>query len=417
MLLIKNAKILTMAGPDIERGDILIDGGKISAVGENLKAPQGTEIIDASGPVGAARFRGRALPPRHVGGRHGLRGRGRQRGDRPRDAAPAGHRRDQPRGPCFREAREAGVTTACTGPGSANVIGGQFAAVKTWGVRIDDMILREPLALKAALGENPKRTYSEQKKSPSTRMASAALFREAMVSAQEYKKKMGGEHAPERSLKMEILVDALEGRLPVKIHAHRADDILTAIRIAKEFGLNYSIEHCTEGYMIPEILLRENVKIIVGPLLSERSKIELKNLTYEAPRILHEAGVKFALMTDHPVIPLQYLPVTAALAVREGLETHGARGHHGQRRGDRGHRGPRGQPRARQGRRHRAFRRQPAGLPREGAARVHQRAGSISIGNKLQFCVFLQIQWPAAILRLGLYSCIYAGNWLPIFMW
>jgi imidazolonepropionase-like amidohydrolase len=319
MLLIKNAKVLTMAGPDVERGCILIDDGKIVQVGEGLSAPQGTETLDAQGMWALPGFVDAHC---HLGmWEDGMGFEGADGNEATDPVTPQMRAIDaiNPVDPCFREAREAGVTTACTGPGSANVIGGQFAAVKTWGVRIDDMILREPLALKAALGENPKRTYSEQKKAPSTRMANAAIFREAMVAAQEYKRKLGGENPPDRSLKMEILVDALEGRLPVKIHAHRADDILTAIRISKEFGLNYSIEHCTEGYMMPEVLRRENVKVIVGPLLSERSKIELRNLTYEAPRILHEAGVKFALMTDHPVIPLQYLPVTAALAVREGL--------------------------------------------------------------------------------------------------
>jgi len=320
MILIKNAKVLPMSGPDIECGDILIDNGKIAQVGIGLKAPQGTEVIDAKGLWALPGFVDAHC---HLGmWEDGMGFEGADGNEATDPVTPHLRAIDaiNPVDACFREAREAGVTTACTGPGSANVIGGQFAAVKTCGTRIDDMILREPLALKAALGENPKRVYNDQKKAPSTRMATAAIFREAMVSAQEYKKKMGGKHAPDRSLKMEILVDVLEGRLPVKIHAHRADDIITAIRIAKEFGLNYSVEHCTEGYMITDILKRENVKVIIGPLFSERSKIELKNLTYDSPRILAEAGVKFALMTDHPVIPLQYLPVTAALAVREGLD-------------------------------------------------------------------------------------------------
>lgn len=320
MILIKNAKVLTMAGPDIECGDILIDGTRIAKVGENLAAPEGTEIIDAKGMWALPGFVDAHC---HLGmWEDGMGFEGADGNEATDPVTPHLRAIDaiNPVDPCFREAREAGVTTACTGPGSANVIGGQFAAVKTWGNRIDDMILREPLALKAALGENPKHVYNEQKKMPTTRMGTAAIFREAMTAAQEYKKKLGGEHAPDRSLKMEILADALDGRLPVKIHAHRADDILTAIRIAKEFNLPYSVEHCTEGYMIADILKQENVKVIVGPLLSERSKIELRNLTYSAPRILHEAGVKFALMTDHPVIPLQYLPFTAALAVREGLD-------------------------------------------------------------------------------------------------
>jgi imidazolonepropionase-like amidohydrolase len=309
-----------MTSPDIERGDILMDGGKIKAIGVGLKAPEGCQTVDATGLWALPGFVDAHC---HIGmWEDGIGFEGADGNEATDPVTPHLRAIDaiNPVDPCFNEAREAGVTTACTGPGSANVIGGQFIALKTFGVRVDDMIVKQPLAMKAALGENPKRVYDGQKKAPSTRMATAAVFREALVAAQEYKRKLGGEHAPDRNLKMEILVDVLERRLPIKIHAHRADDILTAIRIAKEFNLDYSVEHCTEGYMIPEILKAENVKVIVGPLLSERSKFELKNLTYTAPRVLDEAGIKFALMTDHPVIPLQYLPVTAALAVREGLD-------------------------------------------------------------------------------------------------
>ncbi len=320
MILIQNAKILPMTSPDIERGDILMDGGKLKAIGIGLKAPEGCQTVDATGLWALPGFVDAHC---HLGmWEDGIGFEGADGNEATDPVTPQLRAIDaiNPVDPCFKEAREAGVTTACTGPGSANVLGGQFIALKTFGVRVDDMIVKQPLAMKAALGENPKRVYDGQKKSPSTRMATAAVFREALVAAQEYKRKLGGEHAPDRNLKMEILVDVLERRLPIKIHAHRADDILTAIRIAKEFSLDYSVEHCTEGYMIPEILKAENVKVIVGPLLSERSKFELKNLTYTAPLVLHEAGIKFALMTDHPVIPLQYLPVTAALAVREGLD-------------------------------------------------------------------------------------------------
>jgi imidazolonepropionase-like amidohydrolase len=233
-----------------------------------------------------------------------------------------------PEDPSFAEAREAGVTTVCTGPGSANVIGGQFLAMKTVGRRVDDMVIKEPLALKIAFGENPKRCYSELKKSPSTRMATAAILREALVAAQEYQKKLdmsrfdneGNSKQPDRDLSKEVLCDALDGRLMVKAHCHRADDILTALRISKEFHLNMSIEHCTEGYRIVDILKDEEAKVILGPLLSTRSKIELNKMSFKAPAVFAQAGMKFAIMTDHPVIPIQYLPVCAALAVREGLD-------------------------------------------------------------------------------------------------
>ncbi len=320
MYLIRNARILTMADADYERGDILIDGGKIRAVGVDLPMPEGTATLDAAGLWALPGFIDAHC---HLGMWED--GMGFEGADGNEDTDPVTpHLRAidaiNPVDPCFREAREAGITTACTGPGSANVLGGQFAAVKTYGDRIDDMVLKAPLALKAAFGENPKRVYHDQKKSPSTRMATAATLREALVAADEYRKKQGTDKQPDRDLKLEALGWVLEGKVPMKIHAHRADDILTAVRIAREFGIDYSIEHCTEGYLIAEHLKRDGVKVILGPLLSERSKIELRNLTYEAPRKLAQAGIEFALMTDHPVIPLQYLPVTAALAVREGLD-------------------------------------------------------------------------------------------------
>ena len=198
-------------------------------------------------------------------------------------------------------------------------------ALNTVGDTIEEMIIKEPLALKIAFGENPKGVYSEQKKSPSTRMATAAMLRQALIDAQEYEKSIlraqekEDETPPERDLQKEILVKALHREIIVKAHAHRADDILTAIRIGKEFNLDLSIEHCTEGHLIAEQLKRENVKIILGPLITERCKIELKNLTFEAPRKLYEQGIEFAIMTDHPVIPTQYLPVCAAICVRYGL--------------------------------------------------------------------------------------------------
>jgi imidazolonepropionase-like amidohydrolase len=324
MLFIRNAKILTMAGRDYERGDILIENGKIAAIGDGISSPTDAQIIDANGLWALPGFIDAHC---HLGmWEDGMGFEGADGNEMTDPVTPQLRAIDaiNPEDPCFREAREAGITTACTGPGSANVLGGQFAAVKTVGNRIDEMILKAPLALKAAFGENPKRVYDEQKKAPSTRMATASLLRESLIAAQEYLRKQGTDKQPDRNLKMEALGWVLERKVPLKIHAHRADDILTAIRIAKEFGIDYSIEHCTEGYRIVNHLKADGVKVILGPLLSERSKIELRNLTYEAPRIFEEAGVPFALMTDHPVIPLQYLPVTAALAVREGLSERAA---------------------------------------------------------------------------------------------
>ena len=187
------------------------------------------------------------------------------------------------------------------------------------------MVIKEPLALKVAFGENPKWVYDGQKKAPSTRMATAAILRENLIKAQNYKRKLeqgekDPDKMPDRDLKMEILVKVLNREIPLKAHAHRADDILTALRIAREFNVDITLDHCTEGHRISDFLLEEEAKVIVGPLFSERSKVELKNMTFKAPGILSKAGVKVAMMTDHPVIPIQNLPVCAAIAVKEGME-------------------------------------------------------------------------------------------------
>lgn len=325
MILIKNGKVLTMAGEVYEQGDVLIDGDKIKAVGENLDAPEGAQIINAKGMWVMP---GIIDAHSHIGmWEDGIGFEGADGNEATDPVTPHLRAIDgiNPDDNCFKEAREHGITTVVTGPGSANVIGGQFAAIKTYGRRIDDMIVKEPLALKVAFGENPKRVYNGKGRAPSTRMATAAILRENLVKAQEYKKKLergkkDPDKMPERDLKMEILVKVLNREIPIKAHAHRADDILTALRIAKEFNLDITIDHCTEGHKIVDFLLEENAKVIVGPLLSDRSKVELRNMTFKAPGILSKAGVKVAMATDHPVIPQQYLPVCAAIAVKEGMD-------------------------------------------------------------------------------------------------
>jgi imidazolonepropionase-like amidohydrolase len=322
MLLLKNGQIHTMTG-EAFAGDILVDGGKIVAVGKGLPA-DGAEVIELGG-----RF---VLPGLidahcHIGmwedgmGEEGADGNEMTHPITPELRAVDGL---NPFDPCFKEARDAGVTTVVTGPGSANVIGGQFAALKTFGRSIEEMTLRDPIAMKAATGENPKGVYAEKKVAPTTRMAIASLFRSTMTDAIEYQKGMEKEEdKPDRDIAMDALLPVINRALTVKIHAHRADDILTGLRLAKEFNLKVTIDHCTEGYMITDVLkdrlIEQGAGIIIGPLLSERSKIELKNLSFSAPRVLEEAGIPFAMMTDHPVIPIQYLPVQAGLAVREGL--------------------------------------------------------------------------------------------------
>jgi len=325
MLLIKNAKILTMAGKNYECADILTEGKVIRKIGENIPAPEGAVVYDAAGKWVIP---GIIDAHCHIGmWEDGMGFEGADGNEMTDPITPHLRAIDaiNPEDINFKEARDHGITTVVTGPGSANVIGGQFVALKTYGRRVEDMIVKEPLAVKIALGENPKHVYHEQQKAPSTRMATAALLREALIQAQEYKKKLeqgkkDPDKLPERDLKMEVLVRVLNREIPLKAHAHRADDIFTALRIAKEFNVNITLDHCTEGHRILDFLIEENAKVILGPLLSERSKIELKNLTFKAPGIFAKAGMKFALMTDHPVIPVHYLPVCAAIAVREGLD-------------------------------------------------------------------------------------------------
>ncbi|NLY61544.1 MAG: amidohydrolase [Clostridiales bacterium] len=325
MILIKNGKVLTMSHKVYEKGDVLIKGKEIVQVGENLEAPEGAQIIDAQGMWVMP---GIIDAHCHIGmWEDGIGFEGADGNEATNPVTPELRAIDgiNPEDNCFREARESGITSVVTGPGSANVIGGQFAALKTYGRRVDDMVFKEPLALKVAFGENPKRVYNGQRKSPSTRMATAAILRQNLIKAQEYKKKLekgkeDPDKMPERDLQMEIMVKVLNREIPIKAHAHRADDILTAIRIAKEFDIDITIEHCTEGHRIADYLIEENAKVILGPLLSDRSKVELKNMSFKAPGILSKAGLKVAIMTDHPVIPVQYLPVCAAIAVKEGMD-------------------------------------------------------------------------------------------------
>ena len=322
MLLIRNARLFTMEGDGcIDGGDVLMDGGKVVATGMNLSAP-GAKVIDAHGAYATPGF---VDPHSHIGlwadGERDDTGDGNEETDpvtphlRALDAV-------NPVDPCFAEACRAGVTSVATGPGSANVLGGQFLAMKTHGKSLKTMLIKEPLAMKAAFGENPKHVYGSNGKRPGTRMGTAAVLREAFYEAREYMEKRAGKDTDKRpafNLKNEALAMVLRRELLLKMHAHRADDILTAIRIVKEFDLRASVEHCTEGHLIADELREAGVGVILGPLLCDRSKPELKNLTMKAPAILHRAGVKFALRTDHGVVPEQYLPVEAGLCVREGL--------------------------------------------------------------------------------------------------
>ncbi|MBE5785062.1 MAG: amidohydrolase [Clostridiales bacterium] len=326
MLILKNGRLLTMAVPEFV-GDIAVENGKIVAVGENLSF-EGAQVRDVAG---CYVMPGIVDAHSHIGMWEDSMGWEGSDGNESSDPVTPQLRAIDSINPYdrnYEEACAAGVTTCVTGPGSANVIGGTFVAMKTAGDSVEDMTLRFPIAMKAAFGENPKSVYGKNGKAPKTRMATAAIMRKALVEAQEYGKKMDeakddAEKMPARDLGKEALLRVIRREIPMKIHAHRADDILTAIRIAKEFNIRYTLDHCTEGWLITDHLkkaLEEDCEgIIIGPLFTERSKIELKNLSYKAPKALYDAGIKFAMITDHPVIPQHYLSVCVALAVREGL--------------------------------------------------------------------------------------------------
>ena len=329
MILIKNANLLTMEEINYQKMDVLVEDGKIKAIGnfDELDYPEAV-IIDALGRYVTP---GLVDPHCHVGMMESTIGwAGSDVNEITNPVTPELRAIDaiKPHDPCFKEALDSGVTTVCTGPGSANIIGGTFTALKPFGKTVDEMILVKELAMKMALGENPKRCYGNSKTSPSTRMASAAIMREWLFKAKNYYQKKQdyikalkeGKEAkePEFNMKLESLSRVFDGML-VKIHAHQADDIATAIRIGEEFGLNLSVDHCTEGYLIPETLKKNNTKVIIGPTLGDKSKYELKAKSFDSGKVLYQNGIEFGIMTDHPVIEQQHTLVQLALFVKAGL--------------------------------------------------------------------------------------------------
>ncbi|MGD0152473.1 MAG: amidohydrolase [Thermacetogeniaceae bacterium] len=326
MLALVNGKILTMEGRIYDRNSaLLVAGGLIVDLGSDRPLPPGIQLVDVSNHYVLPGF---IDAHTHVGIIEEIY---RVEGDDANEssdpvtphmrAIDAIYMDDL----AFQDAVQAGITTVMTGPGSANVIGGESLAMKTQARTVDQAILKNPVGIKAAMGENPKRVYGDQHKAPITRMATAALLREALVNAQNYFAKLSRgkddpSKRPDRDLKMEALLPVLKGELPLLVHAHRSDDILTALRIADEFNIKVSLQHATEGHKIPEELVRRGVPAVVGPSLSTRAKVELKDRTFATPGVLARAGVKVALMTDHPVIPVQYLSLTAGLAVKDGMD-------------------------------------------------------------------------------------------------
>ena len=322
MLLIKNGYIKPMVGEDIENGCVLIgDDGKIVAVGAEVTAPADCTVIDAEGKLVTP---GCVDAHCHIGlDNEGMGWEGRDYNEIVDPLTPHLRAIDSinPLDEAFGLALQGGVTAACTGPGSANVVGGTFVAIKLSGKRVDNMIIKNPLAMKCAFGENPKRCYGQGlKKSPTTRMATAALLRELLFKARNYQQDKDAGKNPAFDMKLEAMLPVMRGEIPLKAHAHRADDILTSIRIAKEFGVKLTLDHCTDGSLIADELALEGYSAFVGPSLGSKSKIELQNKSFTTPAELHAAGVPISIITDAPVIPLQYLPMCAGLAVNAGLD-------------------------------------------------------------------------------------------------
>lgn len=326
MILIKNGRVKTMAGPDIPAGQVLVDGGKIVAVGAAVEAPADVQVLDAKGGLVAPGFIDAHC---HIGlDEEAIGFEGDDYNEMTDPVTPQMRGIDglNPMDEAFFEAYSHGITTAVTGPGSANVVGGTFLAVKLAGRRVDDMVVKDPVAMKIAWGENPKRCYGRAQKMPMTRMGNAALLRELLAKSRNYMEELDtwekdpdNHKKPAYDPKLEAMLPVMRGDIPLKSHAHRADDIFTALRVAKEFGVGITLDHCTEGHLIAGELAAEGKPCLVGPTLGDKSKFELKNKSWDTPRVLAEHGLKLAIITDAPVIPLRYLPLCAGLAMQAGL--------------------------------------------------------------------------------------------------
>lgn len=304
--------------------DILLAGGKIAGIGTDLTAPADAEIFDADG---LDVYPGFVDAHTHIGlDGYGIGYEGCDYNEMNDIWTPQLRAIDgiNPRDPSLAIARKAGVTCVCTGPGSANVLGGTFLAMKTVGDRIDNMIVKDPVAMKCAFGENPKRCYRD--KCDSTRMSTAAFLRGALMQAKDYgahKQAANGDvtKMPAYNQKLEALLPVLAGEIPLKAHAHQTNDIFTALRIAHEFGLRITLEHVTEGHLIVDELAKEkDVPMAVGPSLTHASKFELQNKSWATPGVLAKAGCHVSIITDNSVIPQQYLPLCAGMAVKAGMD-------------------------------------------------------------------------------------------------
>ena len=326
-LAITHAHVVPVEGPAFD-GTVVVDDGAITALGADVVVPDGAEVVDAQG-----RWLLPGLVDAHV---HlgvweegeGWAGQDTNEMTDPVMAAARALDAINPRERGFDDALAGGITSVNVNPGSGNPIGGLAVAIKTYGRYVDEMVMRSPSGLKAALGENPKRVYGEQKKTPSTRLGVALTLRKAFTEARDYQARLAhredGDAPVEHSLVNEALCLVLDREIPWRQHCHRADDIATAVRIAEEFGYQLVLDHGTESYLVADLLAERGIPVLYGPMIVSRSKVEVRERSAKAPGILDRAGVKVSIITDHPVVPIDYLVTQAALAVKEGMDPDAA---------------------------------------------------------------------------------------------
>ena len=315
MLLIQNGTLHTMEAVNPIKADMLIRDGKIAKIGQGIQPEKDVEIINAEG---LHVYPGFIDAHSHIGiAEEQTTAQTDYSNEGTNPVTPFIRAIDgiNPMDSAFHNALAAGVTGVMVGPGSSNPIGGQFAFIKTYGRCVEEMVVLAPSAIKIALGENPMSTYGLSGTMPATRMGIASVIRQELFRAQQYLPN-GDE---QKDYRLECYRELFAGKIPLKAHAHRTDDIFTAIRIAKEFGLELTLDHCTEGHLIAQEIAESGFPAIVGPSLASRTKEEVAYSDFKTPGILHKAGVSVALTTDHPVSRIQYLPLCAALAAKEGL--------------------------------------------------------------------------------------------------
>ena len=318
-MFIIHGNIKTMEGRDFADGFVEMRDGKIAALGEMKDCPKAEgQVLDVQGGLVMPGIIEAHCPMGITEEKKGMEGDDCNENVNPITPYLRAIDAINPMDAAFNDALQAGITSAMIGPGSANVVGGQFAFVKTHGRCIDDMVVKAPAAMKVAFGENPKVNYSGQGVSPSTRMATAALLREELTKAEAYREKRE-KNREEKDFRYECWLPVLRGEIPLKAHVHRADDILTAVRIAKEFHLRMTLDHCSEGHLIVEELKEAGYPAIVGPDMASRNKIEVQNMAFKTVGLLAENGILTAVTTDHPVSMIQFLPICAGLAVKAGM--------------------------------------------------------------------------------------------------